>query len=162
MIQHAFTSAYTNSVSQRNQGISNITAGVKDLATVALGAAGFAGGLGNGAVANAAKHALANRVGGIGGNIMLSTMQEKKAAADTSQNNKQLFNREEIQNTITSQLSGNPINNAAVKQLSTVFETLERAKDEHLINSQGKYSTSIGDIDPNSELGKRITGGLSK
>ena len=161
-ISNAFKSAYTNQVAQQNQGINTITSGVKDLATAAIGAAGFAGALGSGAAATAAKHTLAGRIGGVGGNIMLSTLQEKKDTANAKQQNAQLFSVEDITNTISSQLGGNPINNNAVKQLSTVFETLQAAKSQKLINKQGKYQTSIGDIDPNSELGKRITGGLQK
>ncbi len=161
-ISNAFKSAYTNQVAQQNQGINTITSGVKDLATAAIGAAGFAGALGSGAAATAAKHTLAGRIGGVGGNIMLSTLQEKKDTANAKQQNAQLFSAEDITNTISSQLGGNPINNNAVKQLSTVFETLQAAKSQKLINKQGKYQTSIGDIDPNSELGKRITGGLQK
>lgn len=161
-ISNAFKSAYTNQVAQQNQGINTITSGVKDLATAAIGAAGFAGALGSGAAATAAKHTLAGRIGGVGGNIMLSTLKEKKDSANAKQANSQLFSVEDITNTINSQLGGNPINNNAVKQLSTVFETLQAAKNQKLINEQGKYQTSIGDIDPNSELGKRITGGLQK
>lgn len=161
-ISNAFKSAYTNQVAQQNQGINTITSGVKDLATAAIGAAGFAGALGSGAAATAAKHTLAGRIGGVGGNIMLSTLQEKKDTANAKQQNAQLFSVEDIANTISSQLGGNPINNNAVKKLSTVFETLQAAKSQKLINKQGKYQTSIGDIDPNSELGKKITGGLQK
>lgn len=161
-ISNAFKSAYANQVSQQNQGINTITSGVKDLATAAIGVAGFAGALGSGAAATAAKHTLAGRIGGVGGNIMLSTLQEKKDSANAKQANSQLFSAEDITNTISSHLGGNPINNNAVKQLSTVFETLQAAKSQKLINKQGNYQTSIGDIDPNSELGKRITGGLQK
>lgn len=161
-ISNAFKGAYTNKVSQQNQGINAITSGVKDFATAAIGVAGFTGALGSGAAATAAKHTLAGRIGGVGGNIMLSTLQEKKDSANAKQANSQLFSAEDITNTISSQLGGNPINNNAVKQLSTVFETLQAAKSQKLINKQGKYQTSIGDIDPNSELGKRITGGLQK
>lgn len=161
-ISNAFKSAYTNEVAQQNQGINAITSGVKDLATTAIGVAGFTGALGSGAAATAAKHTLAGRIGGVGGNIMLSTLQEKKDTANAKQQNAQLFSAEDITNTISSQLGGNPINNNAVKQLSTVFETLQAAKSQKLINKQGKYQTSIGDVDPNSELGKKITGGLQK
>lgn len=161
-ISSAFKSAYANEVNQQNQGINTITSGVKDLATVIAAAVGFSGGLGNGIVSQASKHALAGRVGGIGGNIMLMALQEKKGTASVKQQNAQLFSAEDITNTISSQLGGNPINNNALKQLSTVFETLQAAKSQKLINERGKYQTSLGDIDPNSELGKKITGGLQK
>lgn len=162
MIQHAFTSAYTNRVAQQTKGINTISQGIKDAATLAIGVAGFSGALGSGALAQGAQHALAGRVGGVGGNIMLSTLQEKKASAEAAIANKTLFTSEEIGQTITSQLGGNPINNAALKRLGTVFEVLQNAKEEKLTNKKGNYETSIGEIDPNSELGKRITGGLNK
>lgn len=78
MIQSAFTNAYTRQVGAQNQGIGTITQGAKDVGTLAMGITGFAGGLGEGAAAEAAKHTLAGRVGGIGGNIMLATIEEKR------------------------------------------------------------------------------------
>lgn len=77
MISNAFRSAEANKVSQQNQTIGTITSGVKDLATAVGGIAGFSGALGTGAVAQAAKYNLAGKIGGVGGAIMLSTMQEK-------------------------------------------------------------------------------------
>ena len=161
MIQHAFSSAYTNQVQAQNQGINTITGGIKDAATLIAGVAGFSGALGNGALAKGAKHALAGRVGGVGGNIMLATMQEKTDTAKANQENK-MFTAEEVGSTIKAQLGDNPINRAAVKQLGTVFETLQKAKEEQIINKKGNIESSIGDIDPNSELGKKIIQNLDK
>lgn len=168
MISSAFKSAYTNEVAQKNQGIGNITKGVKTTAVAVAGALGFSGALGSGAAAQGAKHALANRVGGIGGNIMLASMKQK---TDTAQANAQIesmvnseptYTAQEVSDTIQSHLGDNPINRSAVKQLKTVFETLSSAKEEGYINKEGKFDTSIGDVEPNSELGKRITEQLSK
>src|SRR5574344_1453248 len=125
-ISNAFKGAYVNQVSQQNQGISTITQGVKDLATTAMGIAGFTGALGKGALAQGAMHSFAGRVGGVGGNIMLST------------------------------LGDNPINRSAKKQLATVFETLQRAKADKIINKKGTIDSELGEIDPNSELGKKV------
>lgn len=127
MIQHAFTGAYTNQVSQRNQAINNITQGVKDAATIGLGVAGFAGGLGEGVLATGAEHALAGRVGGVGGNIMLATLQEKKASALANQQTKVMFSDKEVSNMIDV-LDNNPINRNAVRELNTVFEILSKSK----------------------------------
>lgn len=154
MIQHAFSSAYSNQVSQQNQGISNITRGIKDAATLAAGVAGFASGS-EGIAATAAEHTLAGRVGGVGGNIMLATLKEKEATAKEREKQKMTFTAEEI----TSQLSDNPINRPALKQLNTVFETLMKAKEEKMLDKKGQLDTSLGKIDPKSELGKRILGG---
>lgn len=155
-ISNAFKNAYTNQVSQQNQGINTITTGVKDLATAITAVAGFSGALGNGALAQGAKHALAGRVGGVGGNIMLSTMQEKTQTAKANEERGKLFTSDEVSKTINSTLGGNPINNSAIKQLCTVFETLQRAKEQNLLNKKGTIDSSIGEIDPNSELGKKI------
>jgi len=160
MIQHAFTGAYTNEVSARNQGINTITSGAKDLATTALGIAGFSGVLGTGPAAAASKYALAGRIGGVGGAIMLATMQEKAMSAEKKEQTKQLFTSEEVGETIKSQLGDNPINRAALKSLNTVFDTLAQAKEEKILNKKGKIESSLGEIDPNSELGKKIVGGL--
>lgn len=162
MIQHAFTGAYTSQVSAQNQGINTITGGVKDAATLVAGVLGFSGALGEGALAKGAEHTLAGRVGGVGGNIMLATMQQKKESAQAKENTNKLFTSEEVGETIKSQLGDNPINRAAVKSLGTVFETLAKAKEQEILNKQGKIESSIGEIDPSSELGKQIVSNLDK
>lgn len=156
MISNAFKSAYTNKVNAQNQGINTITGGVKAAGTLALGIAGFAGGLGEGVAAKAAKYNLATKVGGVGGAIMLSTMKEKEQSAQQQKD----FTREEVEQTIGSTLGTNPIHNAAKKQLSTVFDKLLQAKQSGIMNKEGNIESSIGEIDPNSELGKKIIGGL--
>lgn len=161
MISNSFKGAYTNEVNQRNQGISTITSGVKSAALLVAAALGFSGALGEGALAQGAEHAFAGRIGGIGGNIMLATMNEKKATAQANSDNKQMFSREEVSDTINSQLGDNPINRNAVKKLNTVFETLVNAKEQGIIEN-GKIKSDIGDIDPNSELGKKVITSLGK
>lgn len=156
MIQHAFKSAYTNQVSAQNKTISNVTQGIKDLATVGIGALGFAGALGDGIVAEGAEHALAGRVGGVGGNIMLASLKEKKATAEAKEMRKDLFSSEDVASTVESTLGSNPINRSAKKSLSTVFERLTQAKREGLINKKGNIETDFGDIDPNSPLGQEM------
>lgn len=158
MIQHAFTGAYSGEVGTRNQSINAITGGIKDLATTALGIAGFTGALGTGAAASASKYALAGRIGGVGGAIMLATMQEKAMSAEKKEQTKQLFTSEQVGETIKAQLGDNPINRAALKQLNTVFDTLTNSA----LNKKGMLDTSMGEIDPNSELGKKILGGMSE
>ena len=166
MIQNAFKGAYTNEVSTRNQGINTISTGIKDAVTLAMGITGFAGGFGTStlgkSLAKGAEHALAGRVGGVGGNIMLATLQQKKESASAREDTKQLFSAEEVGQTIQSQLGDNPINRAAKKSLGTVFETLANAKQEGVVNKQGNIQSSMGEIDPTSELGKKIISNLDK
>lgn len=162
MISSAFKGAYQNEVSQQNQGISTITEGVKDTALLVAGTVGFTGGFGTSKLGSTAskgtQHALAGRVGGVGGNIMLASLQEKKDSAIANEENKSLFTIDKA----TSALGDNPINNFAKKTLNTVFETLQTAKENGIINKKGNISSSIGDIDPSSELGKRIVSELGK
>lgn len=155
-ISNAFKGAYVNQVSQQNQGISTITQGVKDLATTAMGIAGFTGALGGGALAQGAMHNFAGRVGGVGGNIMLSTLMEKENTVKGQKETENLFTGEEVADTISSTLGDNPINRSAKKQLATVFETLQRAKADKIINKKGTIDSELGEIDPNSELGKKV------
>lgn len=177
MIQHAFTGAYTSEVSARNQGIKTITSGVKDAATLIAGTLGLGaikdaaklmagplglGTLGDGALSKGAGHALAGRVGGVGGNIMLATLEEKKDTARIREETNRLFSAEEVGQTIQSQLGDNPINRSAKKSLGTVFETLANAKIEGLMSKKGQIQSSMGEIDPNSELGKKIISNLDK
>ena len=77
MISSAFKSAYVNQVNQQNQGINTIASGVKDLGTAITGILGFSGALGSGTLAKAAKFGLANKIGGVGGALMVATMDEK-------------------------------------------------------------------------------------
>ena len=158
MIQSAFKSAYTQQVSAQNQGISNIWSGAKNATVLAAGTLGLTGALGAGVAAKGASHALAGRVGGIGGNIMLATLQQKKESAQAKEQQKQMFSSEQVGETIKAQLGDNPINRAALKQLNTVFDTLANSA----LNKKGMLDTSMGEIDPNSELGKKILGGMSE
>ena len=162
MIQNAFKSAYTGQVGAQMQTINTGIGAVKDAVTVAAGVLGFSGALGQGVVAKGAEHALAGRVGGIGGNIMLMSLQQKKETAQAKKDTKDFFTAEEVGQTIESQLGDNPINRAAKKSLCTVFETLVKAKEQQIINKQGQIESSLGEIDPNSELGKKIISQLDK
>lgn len=144
-ISNAFKSAYVNQVSQQNQGINTITQGVKDLAVTAAGIAGFSGALGSGALAQGAMHAFAGKVGGIGGNIMLSTLMEKEDTARGQKEIDNLFTGEEVADTINSTLGDNPINRSAKKQLATVFETLQSAKADKIINKTPEKSFMLDD-----------------
>ena len=150
MIQSAFKSAYTNEVSAQNQGINNITKGVKALGTaVAMGA-----GIATGGLPQAIKYF--GKVTGLGGFLMQDKVQEKKESAE----GQKMFSEEEVQETIASSLGNNPINRSAIKTLSTVFEKLTDAKESGIINKKGKIKTSIGEFDAYSPIGVKIAGGL--
>lgn len=162
MISNAFKSAYQNEISQQNQGIRNIEGGVSSAASVALLALGFTGGLGEGKFAEAAMHVGANKIGGIGGNIMLASLKEKKDSAETKTENSVMFSKEDIGKTVQTELGDNPINRSAIKKLSTVFETLSSAKEQGLVGKDNQIETSVGKVDPTSDLGKKILEELKK
>ena len=130
MISNAFKGAYTNEVTQQTQGIGNITQGVKDAATLLVGALGFSGALGEEAFAKSAEHALAGRVGGIGGNLMLATLQQKQETAKAASQVTEAIKEDQSQ------------------QVQTVFEAM--------LNKRGMIETSLGEIDPKSEFGQKI------
>ena len=152
MISSAFKSAYVNQVNQQNQGINTIASGVKDLGTAITGILGFSGALGSGTLAKAAKFGLANKIGGVGGALMVATMDEKTQPKGTPV----------TQENVLGALGDNPINNTARKQLTTVFEQLNLAKEQNLMTKEGKIASPMGDVDPNSNLGKKILEQLNR
>lgn len=131
MISNAFKGAYQNEVTQRNQGINTITSGVKDLGTAVLGVLGFSGALGTGTASDVFKHALANRIGGIGGNLMLASMEEK------IQNNAQptiydIEDTEAVNKAFDDALSSNAQN---VKAFETVWNKLTKSREQQAVKS---------------------------
>lgn len=129
MIQNAFVGAYTNQVGALSKGISTISSGVKDATAIGLGVAGITGALGEGVAGKAASHYGAGRIGGIGGNIMLATLQEKKETARINQQRQQ----------------------ANIKTLKGLTKQAQELK-----TPAEMLHTSFGDIDSSSELGKRM------
>ena len=152
MISSAFKSAYQNEFNQQSQMLNTINTGIKDLGTAMVGMLGFNGTLGSGTMAKAAKLGLANKIGGIGGALMVATMDEKTKPQGTPV----------TQENVLGALGDNPINNTARKQLTTVFEQLNLAKEQNLMTKEGKIASPMGDVDPNSNLGKQILSQLNK
>ena len=161
MISNAFKGAYQNAVGQQTQTYSTIGEGVKAAGTLMAAALGFSGALGEGTMAKATQHYAAGRIGGIGGNIMLATMNQKKDTAKEKEKQKQMFSTQEVGEIVKSQLGDNPINRPALKSLNTVFETLQSAREEGLIEDN-KIQTSMGSVDVSSDVGKRIIAQLDK
>jgi len=124
MIQHAFTSAYSNQIAQQNQVVKGAWGGVKDAATMIAGGLGFSGALGDGVAAEGAEHALAGRIGGIGGNIMLATMKEKEATQMANESKAKFLEQ------VAGKMSDNPINRSATTELMTVARKLRQKESE--------------------------------
>ena len=158
MISSAFKSAAQNVASQQTQFANNISKGIGDAATVAAAVAGFST-LGTGSVLSSAMaHTFAGRVGGVGGNIMLANLQERTDLIKAQkQQSSSLAEGLNLASGLVSQTLGdNPINRSASKQLSTVFEKLSVAVNQGTVDKQGMIDTSLGKVDINSPLGKKI------
>lgn len=158
MISSAFRSAAQNVANQQTQFANNISSGIKDTATLAAGIAGLST-LGTGStLSSAMAHTFAGRVGGIGGNIMLANLQERTDLIKAQkQQSSSLAEGLSLASGLVSQTLGdNPINRNASKQLSTVFEKLSTSVNQGLVDKQGMIETSIGKVDVNSPLGKKI------
>ena len=156
MISSAFKSAYQNEFNQQSQMLNTINTGIKDLGTAIVGMLGFNGTLGSGTMAKAAKLGLANKIGGVGGALMVATMDEKTQTKQEPQGTPV------TQENVLGALGDNPINNTARKQLTTVFEQLNLAKEQNLMTKEGKIASPMGDVDPNSNLGKKILEQIKK
>lgn len=133
MISNQFRSAAINEANQQNQLKSTRASGVKDLSIAIVGAMGFSGALGDNIVADAAQHVAANRVGGIGGNIMMATLQEKQASAKQQQQLK--LGKEQIASTVETTLGDNPIHRSAIKELTTVFDKMFSPQVKEEVNN---------------------------
>ena len=144
-ISSAFKSAAKEKIGQENQFVGGIGNAVTSTA-----AATFALGSDKGIMG------MAGRISGIGGNAMASAMKEKVDTGKIQAEQKTIFTGDEIKSTISTTLQGNPINRSAMKQLGTVFETLQKAKEQKFINEKGQLETSFGNVDPTSKLGQQI------
>ena len=144
-ISSAFKSAATQKVAQENEARSTIGSAVTSAAAATF------------AMSNPTQlAAMGGRITGIGGNVMASTMKEKVDTAKINAEKKVIFSGDEVKSTISTTLSGNPINNAALKNLGTVFETLTKAKEQKIVDEQGRMETSFGKVDASSKLGQQI------
>lgn len=156
MISSAFKSAYVNQIEQQNKGINTISSGVKTAATATLGIAGYAGALGEGVQDK--MQGIGQRIFGLGGAFVSAMTNEKEGTVTKAQAAEAIVDKDYKLGVedINSQLSGNPINNAAIKKLNTVFEKLTEFREQGILNKKGNIESSIGEIDPSSELGKKI------
>ena len=124
MISSAFKSAYVNQVNQQNQGINTITGGIKDLGTAVTGILGFSGALGSGTLAKAAKFGLANKIGGVGGALMVATMDEKTQPQESPLLS---ASDQEVQGAFDKMAAGAKTT-ADFESLTTVWEQISKAR----------------------------------
>lgn len=133
MISNAFKSAYMSEQSAINQVGTNVTNAMKGAGTLIAGIAGFTGALGDGAVATAAKHNLAGQIGGIGGNIMLATMDEKKAVAQSQQiQNLAKLSEEELDARFKPIVEGTDPNSLEEQVVDTVWNKIQKERAKNL------------------------------
>ena len=139
MISNAFKSAYMNEQSAINETGNNVANAVKGAGTLIAGIAAFTGALGDGTVATAAKHNLAGKIGGIGGNIMLASIDEKRAVAQSQQiQNLAKLSEEELDARFEPIAKGAEANSLEEQVVDTVWNKIqkERAKnlEKNLVN----------------------------
>lgn len=133
MISNAFKSAYMSEQNAINQVGTNVTNAMKGAGTLIAGIAGFTGALGDGAVANAAKHNLAGQIGGIGGNIMLATMDEKKAVAQSQQiQNLAKLSEDELNARFEPIAKGVEANSLEEQVVDTVWNKIQKERAKNL------------------------------
>lgn len=126
MISSAFKSAYQNEFNQQSQMLNTINTGIKDLGTAMVGMLGFNGTLGSGTMAKAAKLGLANKIGGIGGALMVATMDEKTQPQESpllSASDK------EVQGAFDKMAAGAKTT-ADFESLTTVWEQISKARQK--------------------------------
>lgn len=141
MLSNAFKSAETSRVAAQTQGINTITSGIKDAGIAVMGAMGFGGALGSGAVAKGAKHALAGRIGGIGGNIMLATMEEK-IQSNSRQSIYDIQDTEAVNKAFDIAVASNIGN---IKAFETVWEKLSKAREQREVqNAEQEIMKNLG------------------
>ena len=141
MLSNAFKSAETSRVAAQTQGINTITSGIKDAAIGITGAMGFSGALGSGAVSKGAKHALAGRIGGIGGNIMLATMEEK-IQSNSRQSIYDIQDTEAVNKAFDTAVASNMGN---IKAFETVWEKLSKAREQRAVqNAEQEIMKNLG------------------
>lgn len=140
MLSNAFKSAETSRVAAQTQGINTITSGIKDAGVAVLGGLGFGGKL-PGPVAKGAKHALAGRIGGIGGNIMLATMEEK-IQSNSRQSIYDIQDTEAVNKAFDTAVASNMGN---IKAFETVWEKLSKAREQREVqNAEQEIMKNLG------------------
>ena len=136
MISNAFKSAYMNEQSAINETGNNVANAVKGAGTLIAGIAAFTGALGDGTVATAAKHNLAGKIGGIGGNIMLASIDEKRAVAQSQQiQNLAKLSEEELDARFEPIAKGVEPNSLEERVVDTVWNKIQKERAKNLENN---------------------------
>lgn len=140
MLSNAFKSAETSRVAAQTQGINTITSGIKDAGIAVMGGLAFGGKLPEPA-AKGAKHALAGRIGGIGGNIMLATMEEK-IQSNSRQSIYDIQDTEAVNKAFDTAVASNMGN---IKAFETVWEKLSKAREQREVqNAEQEIMKNLG------------------
>ena len=126
MISSAFKSAYQNEFNQQSQMLNTINTGIKDLGTAMVGMLGFNGTLGSGTMAKAAKLGLANKIGGVGGALMVATMDEKTQPQESPLLS---ASDQEVQGAFDKMAAGAKTT-ADFESLTTVWEQISKARQK--------------------------------
>ena len=158
MISSAFKSAAQNEAAQQTQFAGNVSSGIKDVATTVAAIAGLTLPTGN-LFGEVAKANFANKVGGIGGNIMLASLQERKQAIKAAAEQQDILKQgiEYTRDLVSDTLKSNAINNFALKSLDLVFNKLVGARQSGAIDKKGNFDIQgLGKVNVNSPLGQKL------
>lgn len=139
-----------NESAQMNKTFGNVSGAILDSAAVVTAALGFSGALGEGATGQALGHAAAGRIGGIGGNLMLATMNEKVRTQQDVSDKKFLANAsdEELESAFDSMVKeGNENDRLRESALDTVWDILSREREKKKImnTARQKIEKARGD-----------------
>ena len=149
-ISNAFKGAYTNEVSQELKTVNTVERGIKAIGMA--GALGASAGMASAGGTSILGGKLGKILQSFGGSAVANTVSQKAESAQEIQETKQMLSKEDV----SAMLGDNPINRSAQKMLSTVYDKLTEAKQQGMLNKKGQIESSLGEIDPASELGKKI------
>ena len=133
MISNAFKSAYMQKENAFNAFGRDVGEATKNAFTVVAGAAGALGAFGDGAVASATKHNLAGKIGGIGGNIMLAYLDEKKdVSSNKAIQDLSKLSDEELDARFEKIASGTEAGSLEEKVVDTVWNKIEKERSRRM------------------------------
>ena len=158
MISSAFKGAAQSEAAQQTQFARNVSSGIKDVATTVAAIAGLTLPTDN-LFGEVAKATFANKIGGIGGNIMLASLQARKQAIKAAAKQQDILKQgiEYTRDLVSDTLKSNAINNFALKSLDLVFNKLIGARQSGAIDKKGNFDVhGLGKVNVNSPLGQKI------
>lgn len=130
-----------NESAQMNKTFGNVSSAILDSAAVVTAALGFSGALGEGVTGQALGHAAAGRIGGIGGHLMLATMNQKVKSSQDFKSDSQFLNEasdEELDYGLGKVYNEGKDDKVKMEALSTVADILMRSREKKRVMSEAR------------------------